>query len=145
MMAPLLTLQVAASGVMDLVLSFAKSKEEKGLKKGDGAKRSRLVGASSWVPEWWRGTKHRLLSQQGRQEPALPRCSPPLPASSTELSDQYLPLCTGIAKLDDANDAGTKHSRDCTLILTEGDSAKTLAVAGLSVVGRDRFGVFPLR
>ena len=37
--------QVAASGVMDLVLSFAKSKEEKGLKKGDGAKRSRLVGA----------------------------------------------------------------------------------------------------
>jgi ABC-type tungstate transport system permease subunit len=38
-------LQVAASGVVDLVLSFAKSKEEKGLKKGDGAKRSRLVGA----------------------------------------------------------------------------------------------------
>jgi len=33
----------------------------------------------------------------------------------------------------------------CTLILTEGDSAKALAVSGLSVVGRDRFGVFPLR
>lgn len=33
----------------------------------------------------------------------------------------------------------------CTLILTEGDSAKALAVAGLSVVGRERFGVFPLR
>ncbi len=32
-----------------------------------------------------------------------------------------------------------------TLILTEGDSAKSLAVAGLSVVGRDFFGVFPLR
>jgi DNA topoisomerase-2 len=32
-----------------------------------------------------------------------------------------------------------------TLILTEGDSAKTLAVAGLGVVGRDNFGVFPLR
>lgn len=51
----------------------------------------------------------------------------------------------GIPKLDDANDAGTKHSMDCTLILTEGDSAKTLAVAGLGVVGRDRYGVFPLR
>ncbi len=51
----------------------------------------------------------------------------------------------GIAKLDDANDAGTKHSQDCTLILTEGDSAKTMAVSGLSVVGRDRYGVFPLR
>ena len=38
----------------------------------------------------------------------------------------------GIPKLDDANDAGTKNSRDCTLILTEGDSAKTLAVAGMT-------------
>lgn len=35
-------------------------------------------------------------------------------------------------------------SLDCTLILTEGDSAKTLAVAGLGVVGRDFYGVFPL-
>ncbi|KAJ2343766.1 DNA topoisomerase 2, partial [Coemansia sp. RSA 2618] len=38
---------------------------------------------------------------------------------------------TGIEKLDDANLAGTRHGRECTLILTEGDSAKTLAVAGL--------------
>ncbi len=52
---------------------------------------------------------------------------------------------TGIPKLDDANKAGTAHSKDCTLIVTEGDSAKTLAVAGLSVVGRDHYGVFPLR
>lgn len=51
----------------------------------------------------------------------------------------------GIPKLDDANEAGTKNSEKCTLILTEGDSAKTLAVAGLSVVGRDHYGVFPLR
>ena len=52
---------------------------------------------------------------------------------------------TGIPKLDDANKAGTAHSKNCTLIVTEGDSAKTLAVAGLSVVGRDNYGVFPLR
>jgi DNA topoisomerase II len=51
----------------------------------------------------------------------------------------------GIDKLDDANKAGTNESLKCTLILTEGDSAKALAVAGLSVVGRDYFGVFPLR
>jgi DNA topoisomerase II len=51
----------------------------------------------------------------------------------------------GIPKLEDANDAGGKHSEECTLILTEGDSAKALAVAGLSVVGRDKFGVFPLK
>ncbi|XP_072431341.1 DNA topoisomerase 2-beta isoform X2 [Chiloscyllium punctatum] len=51
----------------------------------------------------------------------------------------------GIPKLDDANDAGGRHSSDCTLILTEGDSAKSLAVSGLAVIGRDRYGVFPLR
>jgi len=51
----------------------------------------------------------------------------------------------GIAKLEDANEAGTKNSVGCTLILTEGDSAKTLAVAGLGVVGRDYYGVYPLK
>lgn len=51
----------------------------------------------------------------------------------------------GIPKLDDANDAGGRNSAECTLILTEGDSAKTLAVSGLGVVGRDKYGVFPLR
>lgn len=51
----------------------------------------------------------------------------------------------GIPKLDDANDAGSRNSAECTLILTEGDSAKTLAVSGLGVVGRDKYGVFPLR
>jgi DNA topoisomerase-2 len=50
-----------------------------------------------------------------------------------------------IPKLDDANLAGTKDSESCTLILTEGDSAKTMAISGLSVIGRDRYGVFPLR
>ncbi|XP_030539127.1 DNA topoisomerase 2 isoform X2 [Rhodamnia argentea] len=51
----------------------------------------------------------------------------------------------GIPKLEDANDAGGRNSAKCTLILTEGDSAKALAMAGLSVVGRDHYGVFPLR
>jgi len=52
---------------------------------------------------------------------------------------------SGITKLDDANNAGTRLGSQCTLILTEGDSAKSLAVSGLAVVGRDNFGVFPLR
>lgn len=51
----------------------------------------------------------------------------------------------GIPKLCDANKAGGREARDCTLILTEGDSAKTTAVAGLSIVGRDHWGVFPLK
>ena len=48
-------------------------------------------------------------------------------------------------KLTDANKAGSKDGHRCTLILTEGDSAKGLAMAGRSVVGPDLFGVFPLR
>ena len=51
----------------------------------------------------------------------------------------------GIPKLEDANKAGTKDSYKCSLILTEGDSAKTFAMAGLNVVGRDYFGIFPLK
>jgi DNA topoisomerase II len=50
-----------------------------------------------------------------------------------------------IPKLDDANWAGTRRSDQCTLILTEGDSAKSMAIAGLSIVGRDKYGVFPLK
>ena len=52
---------------------------------------------------------------------------------------------SGIPKLDDANNAGGNKSSQCTLILTEGDSAKAMAIAGLSVIGRDNYGVFPLR
>ena len=50
-----------------------------------------------------------------------------------------------IPKLDDANWAGTRRAHLCTLILTEGDSAKSMAIAGLSIVGRDQYGVFPLK
>lgn len=52
---------------------------------------------------------------------------------------------TDYPKLEDANMAGTKEGYKCTLVLTEGDSALSLAVAGLAVVGRDYYGCFPLR
>ncbi|CCE62443.1 hypothetical protein TPHA_0C02900 [Tetrapisispora phaffii CBS 4417] len=52
---------------------------------------------------------------------------------------------TEYPKLEDANKAGTKEGYKCTLILTEGDSALSLAVAGLAVVGRDYYGCYPLR
>ncbi|GLC69283.1 hypothetical protein PLESTF_000811300 [Pleodorina starrii] len=91
---PLLIDKVLKAGLSDSIIKFAEFKSQKDLKKGDGSKRSRLVG---------------------------------------------------MAKLDDANDAGGPRSRDCTLILTEGDSAKTLAISGLGVVGRNQYGVFPLR
>lgn len=54
-----------------------------------------------------------------------------------------------INKLHDATFAGTKKSRQCTLILTEGDSAKTMAVSGISGItdirATDYYGIFPLR
>ena len=52
---------------------------------------------------------------------------------------------TDYPKLEDANKAGTKDGPKCTLILTEGDSALSLAVGGLAVVGRDYYGCYPLR
>jgi len=51
----------------------------------------------------------------------------------------------GIPKLEDANFAGTKKSNECCLIITEGDSAKALAMSGRSVIGNDKYGVFPLK
>ena len=51
----------------------------------------------------------------------------------------------GIPKLEDANWAGTNKSTECCLIVTEGDSAKALAMSGRTVVGNDKFGVFPLK
>lgn len=86
--------QVDKSDVVDMILSFAKFKADREMKKKGGTKSKKI---------------------------------------------------TGIAKLDDANFAGTAKSKDCTLIVTEGDSAKSLAMSGLSVVGRDHYGVFPLK
>lgn len=50
-----------------------------------------------------------------------------------------------LTKLDDARLAGSKRSSECRLIITEGDSAKTHAISGLEVIGRDLYGVFPLK
>jgi DNA topoisomerase-2 len=50
-----------------------------------------------------------------------------------------------IAKLDDATKAGSAEAHKCRLILTEGDSAKTFALHGLSVIGNEFYGVFPLK
>lgn len=45
--------------------------------------------------------------------------------------------------LSDAENAGGKDGNRCTLLLTEGDSAKSLATTGLSVAGRLNFEVLP--
>ena len=50
---------------------------------------------------------------------------------------------TGIAKLEEANEAGGSRSKDCTLVLTEGDSAKVVyAGASSGANGRVQVGSF---
>lgn len=44
-----------------------------------------------------------------------------------------------------ADNWGKKNGYKASLILTEGDSAKTFALSGLNVVGRTNYGVFPLK
>ena len=47
-----------------------------------------------------------------------------------------LKIFQGIPNLDDANWAGTSKSHETTLILTEGNSAASMAIAGLTIVGK---------
>ncbi|KAF4321418.1 hypothetical protein BBO99_00001229 [Phytophthora kernoviae] len=77
-----------------------------------------------------------VQSARARQRAALLKKVSSTRAKSTSVN---------VPKLEDANLAGGPRSNECSLILTEGDSAKALAVAGLAVVGRDQYGVFPLR
>lgn len=52
-----------------------------------------------------------------------------------------------IPKLEDAIYAGTIKSNQCTLILTEGDSAKTFAMWGRGSIsgGPEKYGIYPLK
>lgn len=50
-----------------------------------------------------------------------------------------------IDKLEDAPFAGTAKGEQCTLIVCEGDSAKTMVMSGLASVDRRFYGVFPLK
>lgn len=51
----------------------------------------------------------------------------------------------GITKLVDANYAGTSKSKECILILCEGDSAKAGIVSGMTKNDRNYMGVYPLK
>ena len=50
-----------------------------------------------------------------------------------------------IEKYTRAQWAGTSKSKECRLIITEGDSASTFALKGLDIIGHEKFGVFPIR
>jgi len=82
-----------------------------------------------------------LRMAMGQQQVSMAKLLKEVGASGKQTKRQVL----SIPKLEDANHAGGTKGSECTLILTEGDSAKALAVAGLEVIGRDKHGVFPLR
>jgi DNA topoisomerase-2 len=68
--------------------------------------------------------------------------------ASSNLASSLRKTKTKAASFIDKYDAAiecARHPSKCTLILTEGDSAKTMAVAGLGSAGRTFFGLFPLR
>jgi DNA topoisomerase II len=57
---------------------------------------------------------------------------------------------TKVEGLDPANFSGGAKSKDCILVICEGESAKTYTVAGLDVgiqgkIGRDYIGIYPIR
>ena len=85
------------------------------------------------------------LAKMGVLEKAMKLSEYKLDNQLLKTSGKKKNIIRGIPKLEDANWAGGKKAHECTLILTEGDSAKSTAVAGLSVIGRDKYGVFPLR
>jgi len=50
-----------------------------------------------------------------------------------------------IDKLVDAHKAGTKDSEKCYLAISEGDSSKGIVLTGINEIGRDYWGVFPIK
>lgn len=81
------------------------------------------------------GIVDKILTQQEKKDTK----------DNTKTDGKKQSRITGIPKLDDAVHAGTSKSHECTLILTEGDSAKAMALSGLSQDQRKFFGVFPLK
>jgi DNA topoisomerase-2 len=87
----------------------------------------------------------RLAKEGGLLEEAQAVLDSRLMREAKKVDGRKTATVRGIPKLEDALWAGTPKSGECTLILTEGDSAASMAIAGLKVVGRERYGVFPLK
>jgi len=87
----------------------------------------------------------RLAKEGGLLEEAQAVLDAKLSREAKKSDGKRTVTVRGIPKLEDATWAGGPKSAECTLILTEGDSAASTAIAGLKVVGRERYGVFPLK
>jgi DNA topoisomerase-2 len=90
-------------------------------------------------------TLKKVISKLGVVEKILEAQSAKDAKDNTKTDGKKQSRITGIPKLDDAVYAGTAQSSKCTLILTEGDSAKAMALSGLSQEQRKYYGVYPLK
>jgi DNA topoisomerase II len=90
-------------------------------------------------------TLKKMISKLGVVEKILEAQSAKDAKDNSKTDGKKQSRITGIPKLDDAVYAGTAQSTKCTLILTEGDSAKAMALSGLSQEQRKYFGVYPLK
>jgi DNA topoisomerase-2 len=90
-------------------------------------------------------TLKKVVSKLGIVETILAAQAVKDSKENTKTDGKKQSRITGIPKLDDAVMAGTKDSAKCTLILTEGDSAKAMALSGLSQEQRKVYGVYPLK
>jgi DNA topoisomerase-2 len=87
----------------------------------------------------------KMITKLGIVEKILEAQSAKDAKDNTKTDGKKQSRITGIPKLDDAVFAGTAQSSKCTLILTEGDSAKAMALSGLSQEQRKYYGVYPLK
>jgi DNA topoisomerase II len=90
-------------------------------------------------------TLKKIVSKLGVVESILEAQAAKDAKDNTKTDGRKMSRITGIPKLDDAVYAGTTQSNKCTLILTEGDSAKAMALSGLTQEQRKYFGVYPLK
>ncbi len=104
--------------------------------------KSSAFGSSPKLSE---DTLKKIIGKLGIVEALLEAQSIKDSKDNTKTDGKKQSRITGIPKLDDAIYAGTNKSKECTLILTEGDSAKAMALSGLSQEQRKCFGVFPLK
>ena len=103
------------------------------------------VSAFGSSPRLSEDTLKKVVSKLGIVEAILEAQAAKDSKDNTKTDGKKQSRITGIPKLDDAVLAGTKESVKCTLILTEGDSAKAMALSGLSQEQRKVYGVYPLK
>ena len=103
------------------------------------------VSAFGSSPKLSEETLKKIVSKLGIVESILAAQAVKDSKDNTKTDGKKQSRITGIPKLDDAVLAGTKESSKCTLILTEGDSAKAMALSGLSQEQRKVYGVYPLK